>query len=352
MTIWSKRSKMILWIGVLVAASLACQQLTGQNNNQTPAADEGEDSADSSGSPTPNLTLTAVFATPLSILNEILGETDTPDLFSEDSSAQKSTSTPIFNQTQIPISTPGPGLSTLIPVETVNPITLNFSSSAGLGDGSKRPGSSVLVTNQSSPPIIDGDPGDWQGILYSANRVVFGPGFYADANDLSANFKMGWDSSYLYLGVAVQDSKFVQTATGPELYLGDSLEILFDADIEGDFSDIRISDDDYQVGISPGNVPQDGQSEAYIWTPPFKVGPVNDIQVGVRIVPKGYLMEVAIPWSVFDVTPYSGQHFGFLLSISDNDSINHDAQQSLVSFAPSRFLFDPTTWHDLVLSAP
>jgi hypothetical protein len=61
------------------------------------------------------------------------------------------------------------------------------------------------------------------------------------------------------------------------------------------------------------------------------------------------VVETAIPWSIFSVSPSHGQHFGFVLSISDNDNKNQNFQQSMVSYVPIRILDDPTTWGDLTL---
>jgi hypothetical protein len=60
--------------------------------------------------------------------------------------------------------------------------------------------------------------------------------------------------------------------------------------------------------------------------------------------------EVAIPWSVFEVKPKSGQHFGFVLSVSDNDNLSQNVQQKMVSNVKTRILTDPTTWGDLTLA--
>jgi hypothetical protein len=64
------------------------------------------------------------------------------------------------------------------------------------------------------------------------------------------------------------------------------------------------------------------------------------------------MMEVAVPWSEFDLVPQTGQHFGFLFSVSDNDTADNNAQQSVVSLAPQRLLHDPTAWYDLLLGGP
>jgi hypothetical protein len=60
-------------------------------------------------------------------------------------------------------------------------------------------------------------------------------------------------------------------------------------------------------------------------------------------------VELRIPWSVLQVTPSKGMRLGFLLSVSDNDEVSANVQQSMVSNAPKRVFTNPTTWGELVL---
>ena len=75
-------------------------------------------------------------------------------------------------------------------------------------------------------------------------------------------------------------------------------------------------------------------------------------KVAGRLTDDGYMMEVAIAWEEIGVTPTNETTLGFLLSVADNDFINRIEQQSVVSFAPQRFLFDPTTWVPIFLVNP
>jgi len=63
-----------------------------------------------------------------------------------------------------------------------------------------------------------------------------------------------------------------------------------------------------------------------------------------------YRVEARIPWSVFNVTPSNGKHFGFALSVSDNDNSGWNEQQSMVSSAGNRHLTQPMTWGELMLA--
>ncbi len=65
---------------------------------------------------------------------------------------------------------------------------------------------------------------------------------------------------------------------------------------------------------------------------------------------EGYQVEMKIPWSELGVAnPSSGDHYGFALSINDNDNAGTLKQQSVVSNVAGRYYADPTTWGDLYL---
>jgi hypothetical protein len=92
--------------------------------------------------------------------------------------------------------------------------------------------------------------------------------------------------------------------------------------------------------------------EAYLWFPEEIEGSKDQVVIAARSRGDGYIVEASIPWSLMDVKPVNGQHFGFAFSISDNDNPNQNRQESMVSFVPIRTLDDPTTWGDLTLTRP
>ena len=199
------------------------------------------------------------------------------------------------------------------------------------------------------PVRIDASLEDWQQDRYRIESVVFGKENHQGEKDLSGRAMVGWDENNLYLGIRVIDEKYVQNASGSNLYKGDSLDILLDTDVPGDYYLGSLSKDDFQLGISPGALKPDEGQEAYLWFPKGFEGSRKQVAVASRSREDGYIVEAAIPWSVFDVTPSDGQHFGFVFSISDNDNPNQNLQESMVSFVPIRTLSDPTTWGDLTL---
>ncbi len=343
----------IVYVGLVLGFSLiACSLFTGSDGTSPPSPSPSSTPLppDFFLTPTPNLTLTAVFAPQLTFIVQ----TGVAELTNTDEAPNMTQTARVYLPTLGPLPTlpsmvtPSP---TLIPITTLTPIYLDFSEEE-TPTASIRPGPSVNAVFKDTPPTIDGDIGDWPQPLYAVENVVSGLGYYANEKDLSAEVKLAWDMEFLYIGTLVRDTKFVQNATGSLLWKGDSLEILLDTDVGGDFDHAQLSLDDYQLGISPGNLNENPTPEAFRWAPRQFAGGIISTQIAGRLTDDGYMIEAAIPWSVFFITPYEGQHFGFLFSVSDNDSIDKDQQQSVISFAPQRQIHDPTTWRDLVLGGP
>ncbi|MBI3159570.1 MAG: hypothetical protein HYZ26_08240 [Chloroflexi bacterium] len=364
--------KLTLAVVALAAASLACQVLGGGAAGSTPGPSGG---GTQPGSPTPNLTLTAVFsrsATPLPSAqpsdtpSEAPSATLEPDAPSATAGSGPASPTPAQSGGgRGPTATATP-IVYLTPQAGITPIALDFSPSPTLAatvtpGGSPtpappadpgRPGPAVEVVYLPQAPQIDADLRDFPAPVYAVTTAVQGGGYSSGEKDVSAQARFGWDEDYFYIGVRVFDNKFVQQASGPQLYRGDSLEILLDIQLNEDFSDRVLSLDDYQLGISPGNLFTGAPAEAYVWAPRNQIGAPQGVRIAAGFTTDGYIMEVAVPWAVFGVSPAQGQTFGFLFSVSDNDDVTSNAQQTVVSFAPGRALHDPTTWRDLILLAP
>ncbi len=202
------------------------------------------------------------------------------------------------------------------------------------------------------PPNIDGDLSEWLALVYPVNQPTFGKENWSGSADASASWNTAWDNEYLYLALKVKDDVFVQEATGENLFRGDSLELLVDID-PGSRVD-SLTERDYQLGISLGNLAANPPtpSEAYLWWPTNKKGAIGDVVVGARLIEGGYAVELAVPWSIFNLTPFSGEGLAFTLSVSDDDSPGSAEQETLVASAQDRKLTDPRTWGILVLDPP
>jgi len=295
--------------------------------------------------PTPNLTLTAFFS---QITQPAPPPTVTP---SEGIGGGIPVPTNTPPPTSAPPTTAPSPTSPPVVVATATQMVYPTATPSYAGPG-MRSGPSFAATYLSTPPKIDGYVEEWTIPLYRAEAVVYGASEWQNVDDLSAAVFLGWDQTYLYIAVKVHDDTYVQNATGAYIYQGDSIEILLDTDVSGDYYLASLSADDFQLGISPGNPGPNQNPEAYLWFPRNLEGRRTSVKIAATRSGSGYHLEAAIPWSVFGVTPFSGQHFGFALSISDNDRVGKNLQQSMVSLVSTRVLTAPTTWGDLTLVKP
>jgi len=198
---------------------------------------------------------------------------------------------------------------------------------------------------------MDGGWTDFPVHDYPAQSVVFGKQNWTGSADLSVSYRIGWDKTYLYVAAKVRDDTYAQNATGADIFKGDSLEIMLDTNVSGDFFVTQNNSDDYQLGVSFGRPDVNGTKQAWLWQPTNKAGSRTNVKIAATRNESEHLtrVEVAIPWSVFGVTPKTGMHFGFVFSVSDNDNTSKNLQQTLISSDANRSLFNPTTWGDLVL---
>jgi hypothetical protein len=249
--------------------------------------------------------------------------------------------------TLVPTYTPLPTY-TALPTYTTVPTHTPVPTVSYAGPG-KRQGISIPAVFMSVKPVINADFSEWNMQKYSVNYVVFGSANWTGSADLSGKLMVGWDNDKLYIAIKVVDDTYVQNAHGAQLFKGDSLDILVDTNVSGDYYLRALNGDDFQLGISPGSPQAGNNMEAYLWYPTARAGSVTNIIMEAYQLDDGYRLEAAIPWSIFGVIPYVGQHFGFAFSLSDDDQLGTTTQQSMTSTLSTRKLTDPTTWGDLTL---
>lgn len=288
--------------------------------------------------PTPNLMLTALFSTnatiPATVTPMYVVITNTPE------PTLQPTNTSMPTETEEPTDTVAP---------TTAPTNTPANTAPPPAQGTR--GYLMYAGYLNFDPSIDGSWEDWKDYTtqYPVTNVVFGRSNWSGADDLKASFAAAWDYDYLYIGVKVHDDVYTQEAKGADLYKGDSIELLVDANLNGDYYVKSLSPDDYQLGISAGS---GGSSpEAYLWFPTEKTGSrTSSVTSGFTDEDGLWRIEARIPWSVFGITPAKGMHIGFAVSVSDDDNKTSKLQQTMVSSAPYRNLLDPTTWGELVLN--
>ncbi len=204
-----------------------------------------------------------------------------------------------------------------------------------------------------SPPTIDGNLTEWAGVTaVSSNYRVYSVAGWDGSEDLTAVWQLAWDSSNLYVAVTVTDDVHVQTASGNEIFRGDSVDMQFDTIRDADFGD-ALSLDDFQITLSPGDFVGSSPS-AFRYRGPANGGILdapggNRVTVAAQPVGTGYTLEAAIPWTDLNLTPTAGMIIGIALNASDNDTPGTAVQEVMISHMPNRTLTNPTTWGTLTL---
>jgi hypothetical protein len=270
--------------------------------------------------PTPDITLTAMSAESASPVP----------------ATATSTRTPVVRATTEPSATIPE--TTAAATETLAPGTVDT-----------RPnGSPIEADRLATAPTVDGDLADWTRATGEIESVVFGTSNWSGDSDVSATYYIGWTPTTLYLGIEVVDDTLVQVSSGSQMFKGDIVEIQLDRDLEGDYFSNSLTGDDFQIGLSPGNFGSIGP-EAWRWYPIGQSGLLTSATVEASTSTDGYVLEAAIPWSIFGLAPGTGDRYGFTLSVSDNDLSGAPVQQSMISTVSTRTLTNPTTWGTLVL---
>lgn len=288
---------------------------------------------DNTAQVTPNMTLTALFDTshniPATITPGGVFPTDVPALPTE----------------PVATNTPWPTF-TLIPAIVATPVPPT-------PDPMIRPGGSFVAKYVTTAPVLDGTYEEWieKTEKYKLPYRVYGASKWTNQADLEGAFGAVWDNTNLYISVKVTDDSYNQRKSGEMLYEGDSVEILIDGNLYGDYYVQKLDGDDFQIGLSAGNPAAGINPEAYIWYPSAKKGTSTSIQMS-KVFETGsniYRVEAAIPWSLLGITPKDGLHIGFAVSISDNDSTTSDGQDTMISTTAYRNFLNPATWGELIL---
>ena len=304
----------------------------------------------------PNLTLTALFDTSLHIPPTITPPVvNTPEATVMATAAVPNTAvaTTVVPTTAVPTTAPTTAAPTTAPTNTpyVIVVTATKVPPTPTKVPKQRPGTQMSAGYLDYDPAMDGSYETWldETTKYKLPYTVWGSDKWSGQDDLEGAFAAAWNEDYLYIAVKVTDDKYVQNQTGNMMYKGDSIEILIDSDLMGDFYVDSLDYDDFQLGVSAGTK-STNITENYLWYPKGYAGSKSKIKMA-SLFESGpvYRIEVGIPWSMLGIDPYKGMRIGFAVSINDNDDSSNNVQQSMISTAAQRNFLDPTTWGELIL---
>jgi len=233
-------------------------------------------------------------------------------------------------------------------IRTATPGPAPDSDAAPAGDenvqGRLGNGESLVIPACADPIVVDTDNDDWQvqanPLRFPINTATYGLTDWGGLVDLSGQGRLCWTEEALFLFVEVVDDQHVQIMTGRDVWLGDEVELLVDADLEGDFNSSTWSGDDTQVLLSPGDFERLRPEAVRFY--PDTAAPA--MQVDARATQDGYWLEASLPWAVFRAEPEVGERIGLCLSLSDDDRSRYAQQDSMVSTCIRLDVHDPTTW--------
>jgi hypothetical protein len=189
----------------------------------------------------------------------------------------------------------------------------------------------IPIPLKPDPPLtIDGDLGDWNAVpdaieINTKEHATYGGANWKSAQDLSATVHLAWRQETLYVAAEVTDNVLRQTERGSNLWKGDHVELYLDTAPDTDPDKNIFGPRQFQIGLSPGNFSQTGDAladitpEAYAFLPAGATA--KGTQVGATRTANGYIIEAAIPWTIFNFKPQVGLPLGVEVAVSDTDGI-------------------------------
>ena len=202
---------------------------------------------------------------------------------------------------------------------------------------------------------VDGKLDDWPATpdfaLNDASQIAYTlkPDSWGGAQDISAQAWAGWTPEGLYFAFHVLDDVHVQTKADSDLWHGDHMELQFDTLLEKDYTNPGMNDDDYQIGLSLGDLDK-VPPVAFAWfNGPDAPGPVDSIEMAYTLTDDGYILEAFIPKEALaGITLAEGGTFGMNISPSDADD-RAQGQKVMLSTSAIRTYADPKTFGKITL---
>lgn len=218
-------------------------------------------------------------------------------------------------------------------------------------------GPDLTLTALTGPITLDGDLSDWSGYpcteVNQKEQVSYGDvSQWSGPADLSGRVCYGWDAANLYIGLSMQDDTIVQKFTGSSLWKGDHVELWFDAQLQLDFDNSQPGDDDFQLGLSPGDFDK-VKPDFVIFTPAVPREKYAEmVEYAVTRTAAGYDAEIVIPARLLKGLRLSPEHtIGAAFEPSDTDTPGGTDQELMMSSAPqsSQNWGNPTLWNNLII---
>lgn len=167
------------------------------------------------------------------------------------------------------------------------------------------PGKGICQSN--NPPVLDGNDNDWTADSILTVTHVLG-GTVANSSDLSAEFKVSWDDTYLYVFGKVNDNALFNDSQN--IWEDDSFEFYVDG---GNEKATSYDANDYQL-VFRYNDPIAYNASGGVNNPQG----LDFVMVNTNT---GYNVEIRASWSFIGVPPVvEGSKIGFNVHVNDDDN--------------------------------
>jgi hypothetical protein len=158
----------------------------------------------------------------------------------------------------------------------------------------------------------------WNGTI-PVPRVSSNGNIAIPSTDNTFDFAATYDNNYLYVGVNVNET-YVYNQNLGWLYEDSDINTPWEDDAIEIFIDPKNGAPLFQAII---NAPKGFNLPATLWTnsnySKDEILFASAFYTGTKYVHQ-YMVEVAIPWSKFGITPHSGFQFGFDIAVDDDDN--------------------------------
>jgi hypothetical protein len=179
------------------------------------------------------------------------------------------------------------------------------------------------IPKVSGKVAIDGNLAEWSflGAIFLSDEST------QPLDDCSGIFYMMWDEKNLYFAAKVYDDELIQGKSGDQIHLEDGVQFDLDIDRDGDINKTSFSDDDFQIGFSPGNF-ADEKPEMWGWNPDGDgkaMDKPENAEIASSKFDKGWIIEARIGIDefnadIFEIGKFSyGMKIGFGRCINDYD---------------------------------
>jgi hypothetical protein len=125
-----------------------------------------------------------------------------------------------------------------------------------------RPATNYHVRQAAAPPVIDGEPGEWEDVpaMVLNSGGVWRKAPWTIPDDASADLRLLWDPVALYFCLRIRDDVYCADNAAKDFWMNDCIQFVFDAYMNGPGG---YDSDEYSLTLCDS--PQGPLMASYYW---------------------------------------------------------------------------------------